>query len=193
MNLNIMAAKHYPKGYPSIIEGHVCYGIHQFFRRVESRYVVFLRDPVERVISQYTDQKEWKFPRESEFDDFIVSKHRRSILADNMQVRMLAGIPPNYEKEDFAFTWRPCTKEMLESAKQNLMNCWFVGYQEQFKACVDQLIIKTGWSRPKEMPHRNKTTVKQPATPKQRAIIARQNQFDIELYEFAKKHFPMPV
>lgn len=168
-----------------VISGHIPFGIHKYLER-EVTYFTFLRDPVERIISDYFYVLREKEHHHNE----LIIKNKMSLaeyveMSDkgNGQVAALAGCLSNKNLD----------KTTLHKAKENLNNkMFFVGLTEEFDASI--LILKNllGWLiepyyikknvtkfRPQK-PDFNKETIK---------LIKEKNQLDIDLYEYAKQIF----
>ena len=103
-----------------IIRGHMHFGIDEYLPQ-KSTYITLLRDPIQRVISLYNfiidreDHLHHKSLTENDMSlkEFVESKITTEI--DNAQTRLFAG---NYSHVKYGC----CTREMLEKAKDNLLN-----------------------------------------------------------------------
>jgi hypothetical protein len=172
------------------IIGHFTFGIHRYIER-PTTYVTFLRDPIDRVISLYFHLLEYP-------DDYPlnarVASNRMGIAdfvdelscpeADNEQVRRLSGLDAPFGE---------CTREMLQQAKQNLVERFaLVGLTERFVESVVLLRRRLGWDPLVYLPRRL-VNAQNPGrgslTKAELAIIARRNELDVELYEFGRLLF----
>jgi hypothetical protein len=118
------------------------YGLHTVIPR-DCRYVTLLRDPVERVLSQYGQYQRMVESNEMgpgeksmPLDEYCRVKSR---AADNQQVRFLCGR---------AFDKHP-RQENLELAKEHLQSHFLlVGTLERFDEAVLALYRLCGWGNP---------------------------------------------
>ena len=94
-----------------LLGGHLPFGVYQYLPS-DSRYITFLRDPVERTLSHYyrarSVRKRDPIPEDLSFEDVLAGG---DYLYDNLQTRMLSGDPEPFGE---------VTQEMLEQAKENL-------------------------------------------------------------------------
>ncbi|MEZ4510948.1 MAG: sulfotransferase family 2 domain-containing protein [Chloroflexota bacterium] len=172
------------------LTGHMGYGYHDYLSG-PSVYVTLLRDPVERLISNYYFERHL---RESPIHEMIRSGkmdlreyvyYYYAIEMDNLQTRMIAG---NWEKRGDG----PCTPEMLEQAKQNLQDHFaVVGVARRFDEFYFLLRHYFGW---RYVPYvtRNKTKSRprrEEVPTADRQMIKEYNRYDIELFKFAKEMF----
>lgn len=101
------------------IHGHIPYGLFRQMLPAGSRYVTFLRDPLERVLSHYHRHIEPKSAVES-LDEAL---DLRLPEVTNLATRLLCG---NCAIDD------PLAPSALEDAKTNLRGFLCVGVQERF-------------------------------------------------------------
>uniref|UniRef100_A0A915D8P7 Heparan-sulfate 6-O-sulfotransferase n=1 Tax=Ditylenchus dipsaci TaxID=166011 RepID=A0A915D8P7_9BILA len=162
-------------------------------------YTTFLRDPVERFVSEYSHVERgatWLSARHVcnghwvggvELNEFISCPFN---LAFNRQTRMLADLTlvNCYNRSSMEQSTRDGI--MLESAKTNLRNLAFFGIKERmndsqllFEKVFDMRFTRSMgvWNKSK-----SQNTV---VTPAQLAVIRERNHLDIELYKFAVKLF----
>uniref|UniRef100_A0A914CBX9 Heparan-sulfate 6-O-sulfotransferase n=1 Tax=Acrobeloides nanus TaxID=290746 RepID=A0A914CBX9_9BILA len=186
-------------------------GIH---RKRRYFYTTFLRDPVERFISEYRhvergatwsaarhvcngkpptpDQLPMCFDPEIgwegvSLDEFLSCPYN---LAFNRQTRMLADLTLVHCYDKTAMPEKTRDKIILESAKNNLRNMAFFGIKERMDD--SQLLFETIFDMQftKSLADWNKTkSLNTPVTPLQMKIIQQKNALDIQLYEFALKLF----
>jgi len=119
----------------SILDGHVPVSIWE--RVIGARraaYVTILRDPVERMISNYlhgVSRNGWSA------DTGMKSLVQSGRLVDNLQVRMLAGCTDARQ---------PCSETMLETAYTKLRRRFaLVGVIDRFDAFLAALLGLYGW------------------------------------------------
>ena len=168
-----------------LLYGHANYGIHRSFSSDDSEYCAFLRDPVDRTISQYhyiknnPDTHFHKYANQMDMVEFIRAGHTR--LSDNCMVRMISGVKAIYGK---------CTITMLDQALENIDRHYcFVGLFEQLDEDMNRLSAMFGWGDV-SVPHVN-VTANRPTVDSlwdsEHGIIVDHNQLDIVLYEKVKE------
>ena len=176
-----------------VLPGHLPFGMHKYLPQ-PSVYVTLLRDPIERVISQYYSVRS---RREHAMYSEANRKNLKELLLsglyqrlDNFQTRMLAGMP-GMECE-----YGACTPEILDAAKKNLSSSFsVVGLTERFDETLVLLKRVFGW--------KNLLYVKKNVTEKRLnkedisndtlQAILKYNELDIELYRYAEELFERAV
>jgi hypothetical protein len=175
-----------------IVGGHFRYGIHLLFDS-PSRYLTFLRDPIERVISHYA-YVGWQSGHEWHHR---VAAARLSLeqwvrlgaggAEDNLQIRRLTTRAP----DDVPFG--EVTRQMLEEAKYILRErIDLLGITERYDDSIRLVAGRLGWQGPVVAERLNASPCRPAAadlTASARAAIAEHNELDIELYAFAAKLF----
>lgn len=175
------------------LKGHMAFGLHKHLPR-PAVYVTMLRHPVERVISHYYHVL--KTPVNI-LHDQVVSKNMslREYVSSaitpqltNGQTRLISGV----ERVDSITGSDPVSVSILEIALRNLRDRFdILGISERFDESLIVFKRRLGWrntlyvrrnvarGRPslEEVP---RETIK---------LIEAQNEFDLELYEFAKQRF----
>jgi len=172
-----------------VIRSHFYYGLHQDLEIVNYRYMTLLREPVERVISEF------HFIKENEshllhqqvlplsFEEFINSDISQSCR--NVQTRMLLGqTEPVCEEKDFQTVINIIEKDFI-----------MVGLLERF----DETLVLLKAKRILRDIH----YVKQNATPqrlKQHDLppallekIKQDNEYDLKLYAYAQERFAKEI
>ncbi len=171
------------------VKAHIPFGFQRYLPP-DARYMTFLREPIERVISNYYHEarhpvRRGEVPRLVRAEDLLSAQ--RPFL-DNLQTRMLSD-------ELHAFDV-PATPELLEQAKRNLRDRFvFVGITERFdesllmlnavlglplgtyrseKAATEYKVRRLGMVRPKAAD----------LAPEALEVIERHNELDRELYAF---------
>lgn len=208
------AVFYFPEGSPQVIQEHTnllkglpqedrlrirCiwgapfFGLDKYLPQ-PSTYVTLLRDPVERVISEYYHQEIFRGPDGSELPSQNVSLEdyvrNGMMLAWNGQVRYLKGAPegswPNYGPVSVSH-------DDLEIAKANLREHFIIGLTERFDESLILLKRAFGWRTIDIVYRKQRVGRKRP--PKDEIsnetvkLIEAHNQLDIQLYEFAKQMF----
>jgi hypothetical protein len=171
-----------------VFTGHMPYGLHQLMVR-EATYMTVLRDPVERIISEYF----YRIGRGShplvdrELRGLSLSQYVEKLPYNNVQTKLLAGGSPGYD-----YTAGECSPAMLETAKRNLAQKFsLVGLTERFDETLALCKIIFGWNVKRYAIQRMT-----PGKPRQKAIppdlrnlIAERNCYDVELYKYGTQLF----
>lgn len=171
-----------------MFKGHMAFGLHEILPQ-KATYITVLRDPVDRVISAFYFMRSyklhplyWKMRRQNwSLEDFVRNSQR-----DNVQSKIVAGA--NYEE--------PCTREIVETAKDNLRNHFsVVGLSARLEESLALMKLRFGWklssyssfnitrSRPKMRDLPQKTL----------DLIHQRNAFDIEIYACGQEIFERAV
>ncbi len=146
--------------------------------------LTLLREPVERTLSYLRQEREQPcFARRSPLEGiYEVYAHLRG-MADNNMTKMLSLTPT--EMSASMFTRAELNRDHLERAKEALAGIDAVGLQERFEDFCDELGARFGWRLGEPVTVNTTAPVEVPES--FRARIAEDNEFDIELYEFAKE------
>jgi hypothetical protein len=180
------------KGKIRVMVGHMPFGLDEFLPQ-PSRYITFLRHPVDRIVSHYyfvlRDPTNYLHEevagRGMTLRDYAISGIATEL--DNGQTRYLSN------SLDLPY-WK-CTREHLEIAKHNLKRCALVGLTERFDESLLMLKERLGWGRVFYMP-RNVTASRirlESLTGYDLAGIETSNALDLELYDFARTLFERQV
>jgi hypothetical protein len=170
--------------------GHMAYyGMHTLAAwPVTPRYVAFLRDPIERVISLYyylRDKSENFWHQEiveAQWDLETWLENSRALWQHNGQTRQLL-----IGSDDTVSTQRELSQAQLERAKQHLREFWFVGFTETFRADAFFLYSQLGLRRYHADEQVNANASKPTVTTEVRHTIAKFNTVDSELYAYAQE------
>ncbi|MFC3886618.1 sulfotransferase family 2 domain-containing protein [Bacillus songklensis] len=162
------------------IQGHMPFGVHQFFNQPGS-YVTMLRDPVDRVLSDYYFIR--SLPSHNLHSKVIkmsLEEYQKDPVNSNLQTHYILG-------EKFG---EMLTKEDLEKAKSNLIHHFSVaGITERFDESISLMKKYWGWNNI-SYTKANVTKGRLSKEEISRGIIDQietNNVFDIELYHFAKE------
>jgi hypothetical protein len=142
------------------------------------KLITFLRDPIERVLSEHR---------------FILYKcklkkcrvsHRLPLKGDpidtasNLVCLMLSGLD---EKDPLI----PIETHLMHAKKVLAEKFFFIGITEQMNESIHLLYTRLGWELPEEIPSFNETNYKKEWAEEVLQGIAERNWADIELYEYA--------
>jgi hypothetical protein len=176
-------------------KGHMPFGLHKLLPQ-PATYITMLRDPVERVISLYyfilciPDHYLSNIVRERQMSlkEFITS--RISAEVENGQTRLLSGKVELSKNPLLSF--EPSSPEWLEAAKKNLKEPFTAfGITERFDESLILFKRKLGWRFPLYVKHNvnNNRPLKETISPDVIRLIEKNNELDIELYNYAKDYF----
>jgi FkbM family methyltransferase len=168
-----------------VVVGYVPHGLYRESLPSDARYVTFLREPVDRVISHYHDlirrrggPGDLQGPTADSLEEALIEMRLPQL--NNLATRYLCGessplgeLPPS----------------ALEDAKENLPKFAIVGLQERFEESMVLLHRTLGF---KLEPYLNRhISIDRPRVEEildeQRAMIAEHNRLDAELYSFGRE------
>ncbi len=193
-----------------LFRGHLGWIPRLYFPMEEIESIVFLRHPLERLLSEYDHisrdivsfpflSKQW-----SSFDDFLKTLAQKNIT--NMQTRYFCS--DLYFKSDFTFEsidnisdeyiyLLPFGQQkdipldqLLNLAIERIHDCAFIGITEQFDKSFDLLCQQFRWLPPNKKSKLNaapKRTKIDDLSPKALDLAIELNQLDIILYQEALK------
>jgi hypothetical protein len=173
-----------------LLGGHIPYGVHHYLPS-DSRYVTFLRDPIERTLSHYyrilSSHRKTPLPEFSEEPSFEEMATNGEYLYDNLQTRFLSGEPEPFDE---------VTEEMFENARANLEKSFVAfGLVERFEESLVLLKRRLGLSSVLYVSKR--MTPERPRTAESKAelvpLVERFNSYDVRLYEWATQRFEQMV
>lgn len=166
--------------------GHLAFGCHRVIRdyedRFQIRYLVQLRNPIDRAWSHY---------------NYLVRQDRMELslfglldstraIADNLMVRQLSGMPHS----EPASTFEQVTEEDLRQAKYNLAQHFdWIGVLDHYPESIARLSTLLGVGL--TVYRHNVWTHRRPPDDDEREILEANNQFDLQLYEWVlEKYYP---
>lgn len=175
--------------------GHFAFGLHKVLGE-DATYITVLRDPIDRTLSEYFHIKRdpthglhaFVSSGQMGLDAYLLHLKARGI--DNNQTRLFSGEWLNSDH------LTPCTEQMLTEAKHNLQTHFaVVGMTEHFDVTLLLLQRAFGW---KHLLYKNRnTTANRPTetslTPDERAVLDQHNEYDTQLYAFAKDLFTKQI
>lgn len=172
-----------------LVIGHFQYGIHEFFPQ-EYAYVTIVRDPVDRVISQYhyllQTQPQITFDGAAAISLTEMLELRRTVNLDNLMVRCFSGVDENDVPPGHV------DQRVYDLAVEHLRTRFkFVGYQDRVDEAYMSLQKRFNWKPRASLEvvnkgERNRESTGEPV----RAIIKHFNQWDCRLYSRIRELFP---
>lgn len=176
---------------------HVFNRIHKFFDERQCRYITFLRDPIERVVSHYNfmigqsknEGRKVRMPRAAVLQDGsllpIEDWIEREATMQNLVVRHINRYFLEKNENDSIFN---CPDRLLLDAKEALESFYFVGLVKRFRRDAAFLYHQLGVK--KYFPNQNvskKYLSLSQLSPSAKKQIMGHCQLDMALYEHAIK------
>lgn len=190
----LMAVPEAERAQLQLVRGHYPYGIHECLRQ-PFEYITILRNPVERIISQYyyllRNPQHYLYPlvtsKKMGLKEYLTAGLTKEL--DNGQVRFISG---HYQRDPYG----KCSRDLLETAKENLERHFaVVGLAERFDETVLLLTQQFGWA---DMFYVRENVT--PDRPQQKDLpadtmeaINAVNSLDMELYAFVAQLFERAV
>jgi hypothetical protein len=187
-----------------LVKGHMPYGLHKYLS-VPATYITMLRDPVDRIISYYyfvlNSHRHYLHrevtDRNMSLPDFVRSGLTTELIDD--QTRLISGVErvntrhlDGEERRTLRPGTEPVTAEILETARKNLRDHFSaVGLFSRFDESLLLFKRRLGWKNVYYVRQNvsRKRPAKQQVPGDVRDLIARHNEKDMELYEYAGKRF----
>jgi len=171
-----------------MIGGHFAYGIHRSVK-AETEYLTILRNPVDRVLSEYFYMKQKGFYHQNlihseklDIKDYLF--HPETFYLNNLQTRLISGI--SYDEGD------NITEHHYQTALKHLKDFLVVGLTEQLSKTLALCYLKLSWDRLPVLSRSNvnkeKPAVELLSTDTIDRIRERE-RFDIRLYKEAETIF----
>jgi len=172
-----------------LLMGHMSHGLHRYFS-APSTYLTLLRNPVERVFSEYRflssnhQHPLFKVVHDLNFQEYLAVDPTRQ--GSNGQTRLLSGIA--YQEEIGIPDIRPLEKADFESAMQNLKKFYpMVGLLEKFDETLMLWRQQLGWRLPFYVKKNITIRADTKLSESNAALINAKNQYDLKLYHQATK------
>lgn len=164
------------------LTGHFPYCVGELFQR-PIRRIVFVRDPIERVLSFLRAvNTQLPAPERQSLEALYDDEDRVRRFLRNLQTRVFAW---NLEEEmETVFDPRPLDRADLERAKSRLESCEVIGLQEDYVRGFELVKRQFGFQF-QGLPRAN-VSVDCEASPGLRARISEDNELDHELYHHAQ-------
>lgn len=161
------------------ISGHYSYGIHNIFSKPFT-YFTMLRNPVDRVISQYYFLKSTPTIKPEVKDMTFAEFINYAPTAKNGQTKQVSGLFKN---------------PSVEKAKENLRTFRVIGLTEKFDESLFLMKKVLGWSNIEynKLNITKKRPLKSELSQKVISLIEEHNQLDIELYKYAQELFEKQI
>ncbi len=174
-----------------IVAGHRPYGMHQYFPAEDYQYFTFIREPVDRVISQYyylkrsPKHKLYPYVNNPNYSlkRLIEENHFQNF---NIQTHWLTGMPKSYFQEGHQ------NQETIDLALDNIKRDFaFVGLNDHFDEGLVILKRLFGWSTPfYAMKNVTKSRDKQADFSQETIdLIKEKNQMDVRIYDYCRNNF----
>jgi hypothetical protein len=178
----------------AVVIGHVPYGAYRARLPMEARYVTFLREPVDRVVSHfYRHVMNWdgrakvRFGGVESLERALTDTHLPEIsnlqpALNNLQTRCLCSDPEPLGR---------LPESALEEAKDNLRRFAFVGIQERFTeslALFQDTLGLTLTPAPDRHVNLYRPSVDD-VDPEERRLIEEHNRLDADLYRHGQTLF----
>lgn len=187
-----------------LLKGHMPYGLHRYLS-VPASYITMLRDPVDRIISHYNYVLSSPghylhhevTSREMSLSDYVGSGLSTELTND--QTRLISGVEKvntrlfdDEERRTLRTGRELVTPEILEIAKKNLRDDFAaVGLFSRFDESLLLFKRRLGWRRiyyvRRNVTKAGASTRRVPL--EERDLIAKHNEMDAELYEYARRLF----
>ena len=168
-----------------LLMGHLPF--HQMERFPELKYFTFLRDPIQRALSnlKHFQRHKERFKGQSLLEIYQHADIKIGQV-DNIQVKYFA--PGPFDQTVTGWKNVMVDRDRLDTAKENLKQCALVGITEQFDQSIELAKIIFGWA-PKSYKRFNTAPSDQSAkvNPRLLDLLEENNQYDIEFYRFGLK------
>ena len=164
-----------------VFKGHMPFGLHERLPQ-PATYITFLREPVERVISEYYFALHYRLhPQYRRMQSLSLEDYALKTPHHNLQTKLLAG------RGNFPdFLAGDCDEETVALAKDNLARHFtFAGLTERFDEGLAVLKLIFGWDIAQYASF-NVTRIrprKETVPASVQAAIAERNRHDVALYE----------
>jgi Galactose-3-O-sulfotransferase len=166
------------------LQGHMPFGVHALLN-TPATYITMLRDPIDRVISEYYFRLHHprRHPREHrEVKTLGLEEYIRTTPRHNVQTKLAAGCRNGYD-----FLEGECTADTLALAKHNLSRHFsLVGLTERFDESLALAKVMFGWEIRRHgsfhVERRRPQTDRVPAGV--RDLIRDRYRYDVALYEY---------
>lgn len=168
-----------------LIQGHTPYGTHRFLGLRTARYFTFLRDPIDRFLSDIAHAERHSennfhhvFATSGLSRDEKISKALDIAYYRNSMTHFVSG----------TFSTEPISMTQLGHAIDNLWDSEFVGITEKFDISLLIMAKKLGWKNIIPQKSNVRPDQEEPLTQARRASLERALAYDRMLYTVAQEH-----
>ncbi len=167
-----------------VFQGHMPFGLHKLLN-APATYMTMLREPVDRVISEYYYRiHRRQHPYEDRWmKQLSLEEYIRTTPQHNIQTKLLAG-----QRSGYDFLAGECGADTLSIAKENLAQRFsLVGLTERFEESLALAKLAFGW-KIEHFADFNITgnrPAKSSVQPSIRDLITDYYRYDVALYEYA--------
>ncbi|WLR42966.1 sulfotransferase family 2 domain-containing protein [Bacillus carboniphilus] len=162
--------------------GHMRYGAHEYFKPNKYHYITLLRNPIDRVISEY-----YFIARRPQHENYHLYKHlsleeyASLPILQNMQSQFLLGY---HAHQNLTIADLKIIKERINSGEIT------AGITEEFEKSLTLFSTKFNWKVKMNvvLNKNNMRPINSTIPPVQIATIKRHNLIDLELYSYVKKY-----
>ncbi len=170
-----------------MLTGHLPFGTHEAFTKGTTEYFTLLREPIDRVISNYYhifSNQAHHFHQQLHTGKYSLRQLLESgkiLNMNNCMIRFLSG--------DAKRKYDECDPPMLEQALLNLSTFPLVGLQEYFELFLIRLMDRYHWKNPYHFLKRISTAriAVNDADKPTRDCVEHYNKLDIELYRIMRE------
>lgn len=170
------------------LHGHrVFYGLHEVSRR-RPRYFTFLRNPVDRLASQYKHWADRPERRDLMYPNGTLLSFERFVefpQVQNVMLRMLACAMEGKWTPGAVLT--PPFETHVAAAMRFLDLCWFIGFVEEFDEDFGFVTSEMGLPQYVECRNVSRSLLRDEDRGKAATRILELNAFDVELYAYARR------
>lgn len=181
----------------NVISGHFKYGMHHLFPG-QPRYIVFLRDPIDRAVSFYYFIKDsnasiYRHPIRDYADSVSIEEFYQNPRFSNMICQHIAGYKISHIYQ-FLSQNKSIQKRLLATASAHLFNRYDTyGLLEQFEASRLLLCNRLSLNAVDKDLKKQKKTGQRPQvedlSSRTLSALKASHEMDLELYEQAKSNF----
>lgn len=179
---------------PSAVIAHTGFGLHKRLPNSHHyRQFVFLREPVERTLSNFYYSRDVKGHLDADMTlrEFLEDEPLHS---HNAQTAFLGGLTIRHHLDGLPINRDHFDDGLLARAKAALDEQEVVGFTDQFDRSLEALRHNFGWPLHRTLyvsinQGRRPTTI----SAQERQAVRASNELDHELFEYARERYPLPA